>query len=317
MPTVSTDQTSQIVAFFQQNGLLLLFWSIVLVVGYRVARPFIHRAVVRATKATASAQGGDELAELAAQEAAKRAATVEDLIAKSMRLMVVLIGILVVLSVFNLFGVIAGLGIVLAAITLAGQSIVLDYLMGVLILVEGQYYIGDTIAVGGIEGVVEEITLRRTVVRDASGTVHSISNGVIRTSSNLTRLYAGLNVDVVVPFDTDIEKASTVVDRVGREMYEDPTWSGRLIDVPQLVRVGPLGELGVTLKIGGRVRANDRWTAPGEFRRRLLVAFQSQGIEIARRGAIVVGKDAGGQRLAVDPADLDAPPPAGPVPPAG
>ncbi len=315
MPTIPTDQTGQIAAFFQENGLLLLFWSIVLVVGYRVARPFIHRAVVRATRATASS-AGDELAELAAQEAAKRAATVEDLIAKTMRLLVVFIGILVFLSAFNLFGVIAGLGIVLAAITLAGQSIVLDYLMGVLILIEGQYYIGDTIAVGTIEGTVEEITLRRTVVRDPTGTVHSISNGVIRTSSNLTRLYAGLNVDVVVPFDTDIERASTVVDRVGREMYADPAWSGRLIDVPHLIRVGPLGDIGVTLKIGGRVRATDRWTAPGEFRRRLLVAFQAEGIEIARRGAIVVGRDAAGAPIAVDPTDLDAPP-KGPVPPAG
>jgi small conductance mechanosensitive channel len=62
--------------------------------------------------------------------------------------------------------------------------------MGTLILLEGQYYTGDTIAAAGVEGLVEEVGLRRTVIRDMSGTVHSISNGQIRTSSNLTRIHA-------------------------------------------------------------------------------------------------------------------------------
>jgi hypothetical protein len=81
--------------------------------------------------------------------------------------------------------------------------------------------------------------------------------------------------------------------------------------MPKLIRVGPLGDLGVTLKVGGRVRAADRWEAPGEFRRRLLAAFNAEGIEIARRGAIIVGKDGGGA-VAIDPSVLDEPPPATP-----
>ena len=89
-------------------------------------------------------------------------------------------------------------------------------------------------------------------------------------------------------------------------MFDDPAWAGRLIDVPHLVRVGALGELGITLKVGGRVRATDRWAAPGEYRRRLLAAFAAEGIEMARRGAVVVGLDgAGGSAVAVDTSALD------------
>ena len=314
MPTFDPSDVDGLVAFLRANWFFIVFWGIVLVVGYRLARPLVHRATVRVMRTTAK-HVDDDLAELSAAEAEKRAATIEDLVSKLLRGSIVVLGFLIVLALFDLFPVIAGLSIVLAAITLAGQAIVLDYLMGILILVEGQYFIGDWISVGGVEGSVEEITLRRTVIRDATGTVHSISNGVIRTSSNLTRLYAGLAVDVVVPYDTDIDRASAVVGQVGREMFQDPEWQGRLLDAPKLIRVGPLGDLGVTLKVGGRVRAADRWEAPGEFRRRLLAAFNAEGIEIARRGAIVVGREAGGA-VAVDPSAIDPPPPgASPDPP--
>ncbi len=311
MPTFDPSDVDGLVAFLRANWFAIAFWGIVLIVGYRLARPLVHRVTVRIMR-SAGGDGDDDLRELRAAEAEKRAATVEDLVSKLLRGSIIVIAFLILLALFDLLPVIAGLGIVLAAITLAGQDIVLDYLMGILILVEGQYFIGDWIAVGGVEGSVEEITLRRTVIRDATGTVHSVSNGVIRTSSNLTRLYAGLAVDVVVPYDTDIDRATAVVARVGREMFDDPEWSGRLLDAPRLIRVGPLGDIGVTLKVGGRVRAADRWEAPGEFRRRLLAAFQAEGIEIARRGAIVVGKDAPGGTVAVDPSALDTHPGGGP-----
>ena len=318
MPSFGSDQTTALADFLRANWLFIVFWAIVLVVAYRLARPLVHRLVVRLTARTA-AHVDPELAELSKAEVEKRATTIEDLIEKTVRLAIVFVGILIVLTLFDLWPVIAGLGIVAAAITLAGQAIVLDYLMGILILVEGQYFLGDWIGAGGVEGTVEDITLRRTVIRDATGTVHSISNGTIRTSSNFTRMYAGIAVDVVVAYGTDIDRASAVVDRVGREMFDDAAWTGRLIDVPKLIRVGALSDLGITLKVGGRVRATDRWAAPGEYRRRLLAAFDAEGIQMARRGAFVIGQDAAGSAIAVDPGALDGPPspPDVPVPPAG
>jgi small conductance mechanosensitive channel len=189
--------------------------------------------------------------------------------------------ILVVMTYFDLLPVIAGLGLVLAALTVAGQDIIRDYLMGILILTEGPYFEGDWIQVAGVEGTVEEIGIRRTVLRDATGTVHSVSNGEIRTASNLTRVYAMLAVDVTVAFDTDLAKATAIVDQVGREMAEDPEWGPRLLDTPSLLRVGAFTQIGVPLRVSGRVRAADRFAAPGELRRRLLEAFQANKIEIA------------------------------------
>ena len=128
--------------------------------------------------------------------------------------------------------VLAGLGLLLAALTLAGQSVILDYIMGTLILVEGQYFKGDTISVGESRATVEEVGLRRTVLRDTQGIVHSVSNGTIRVSSNLTRIFAVAMVDIEGVRNRDVEAVIAIMDQVGREMSADPAWAGLIVEAP-------------------------------------------------------------------------------------
>jgi small conductance mechanosensitive channel len=177
--------------------------------------------------------------------------------------------------------------------------------MGILIVLEGPYYKGDWVQIGGVEGQVEEIGLRRTTLRDASGTVHSVSNGQIRVASNLTRVYARMQVDMTVAFGTDLDTVSRIIDQVGQEMADDPGWQDRLLETPTLTRVPAIGDLGVTLRVTGKVRAADRWAAPSELRRRLLAAFQANGISIPARGIVVdrepVGGSGGGRAPDPDP----------------
>jgi len=259
MPDVS-GQTDQLISFLENSGVQLLIITVVALIAFRLIRPLVHRRVVGLIE---SRSGDGEEGRLTAEESRKRVETVESLISKTLRFAVVVLFILVVMTIFDLLPVIAGLGLVLAALTVAGQDIIRDYLMGILILVEGPYFKGDWIQVAGVEGTVEEIGIRRTVLRDATGTVHSVSNGEIRTASNLTRVYAMLAVDVTVAFETDLAKATAVVDQVGREMAEDPDWGPRLLDTPSLLRVGAFTQLGVPLRVSGRVRAADRFSAPG------------------------------------------------------
>jgi small-conductance mechanosensitive channel len=233
-----------------------------------------------------------ELAALIAEESVKRVTTLENLVATILKVTVAIVAALVVLTIFDLLPVIAGLGLVAVALTLAGQSIVLDYLMGILIVLEGPYYKGDWVQLGGVEGEVEEIGMRRTIIRDSSGTVHSVSNGETRIASNLTRIFARMLVDITVAYGTDVERATIIANEVGDAMLIDPAWTGRLLEAPRLLRVDALGELGMTLRVAGKVRASDRFVAPGELRKRLLTAFQANGIEIPVRGRVVVSQSA-------------------------
>jgi len=97
-----------------------------------------------------------------------------------------------------------------------------------------------------------------------------------------------------------------VVDAVGREMLSDPAWKRRVMDAPHVERVEALAEYGVTLKILGTVRAPDQWAAAGELRKRLLDAFQANGIEIPRPQRVMLTREPGpGQGPGPGPTEED------------
>ncbi len=273
----------ELVGFLEANWFALVFWSLAALIVFRLVRPIVDRIGERIIRAREK-QGIDP-AEL--NELRKRLSTIEDLVSKLLRAAVLFVILVVLLTLLDLVSVVVALGVVFAGLAIAGQSIVLDYLMGILILVEGQFYVGDwiTIATGNVtvSGTVEEIGLRRTILRDLSGTVHSVSNGEVRVSSNLTRVYAILQVEIPLVPEVDLEKAIAVTNRVGAEMYADPEWSTRLLEAPRYGSIPAVSDLGVTLRAVGRVQGADRFTSASELRRRLLNAFAAEGIAVAQR----------------------------------
>jgi small conductance mechanosensitive channel len=273
----------EITGFLEANWVILLGGTLLAFVAFRLVRPIVGRIADRIIRERE--KQGMDAAEL--NELRKRVATIEELFAKLLKTLVVVVVVVVILTVLNLVSLILALGLVAAGIALAGQSIVLDYLMGILILVEGQFYVGDwvTIATSNstVSGTVEDIGLRRTVLRDVSGTVHSVSNGEIRVSSNMTRVYAVLQVEIPLVGEADLERAIAITNRVGAEMYADPEWSSRLLEAPSYASIPTVSDLGITLRAAGRVQGQDRFAAASELRRRLLVAFSAEGISLAQR----------------------------------
>jgi small-conductance mechanosensitive channel len=233
---------------------------------------------------------------LTADEIARRRGTIETLGSRVIQAFIIVIALLMILSAVNLNIVpaIAGLGVIGIAVGFGAQALVRDYLNGVLILLENQFSIGDVVTIAGVTGTVEDLTLRRTTVRDLDGVVHTVPNGEIKVASNRTRTWARINQDVTVAYGTDIDRAINVVDAVGRDMAGDPAWTGRILEAPHVDRVEALAEYGVTLKILGSVLAVDQWAASGELRKRLLAAFSSNGIEIPRPQRAILARDPDG-----------------------
>jgi small conductance mechanosensitive channel len=274
-----TAQTDALIAWLSTNGVALAIVAVVLLIAYRWARPAVHRGLVAIARAQASTLGDDNARRV---EIEKRVATFEDLIAKVLRASVVLAIIVVIFGIFDLWPILAGVGLVLAAITLAGQAIVLDYLMGILILLEGQYFKGDIIRVGAVEGTVEEVGLRRTVIRDPRGTLHSISNGLIREAANLTRSYAMAMVHIDGIADGDVERAISVLDSVGQAAAQDPALAEGIIDAPRYTSTTRLSAYGATLRMAGRVQPEQRVRIEAELRRRVAAELAAAGIEPIR-----------------------------------
>ena len=295
MPELSAEAA----ALVRDTLLPIALIVIVALVATRLASLFVH-GIVKALLDREATEGTAQ--ELSAVELKKRMDTLDDLGAHAIQFFIVVIAGLMILGRlgFDIAPAVAGLGVIGIAVGFGAQTLVRDYLNGALILVENQFSVGDVVRLAGVAGTVEDFNLRRTTVRDIDGVVHTIPNGEIKVASNLTRVWARINQDVTVAYGTDIDRAIDIVDGVGKAMEEDPVWKRRILEPPRVERVEALGEYGVTLKILGSVRAPEQWSAAGEFRKRLLAALETNGIEIPRPQRVVLSRDP------VDPAALAA-----------
>jgi len=268
--------------FFQTYGLVvvrLLLIVVLTLVALRLGALAV-RGAVRALFEREASEGTAQ--ELSAIEIGKRRETVAALGQGVVRGFIFVVAFLVAMETLGLdIGpAIAGLGIAGLALGLGSQSLVRDYLAGTFILVENQYGKGDVIKIVDVTGTVEDFTLRRTTLRDFDGTVHTVPNGLIGVSSNLTWLWARVDVEITVAA-ADLERASRLVDEIGAAMAEDAAWKTRVLEAPRVDRIAALTASGVTLKILGSVRADDRWAAAGELRRRILAAFSANEVSLA------------------------------------
>jgi len=200
-------------------------------------------------------------------------------------------------SIFNLnFGAIAAsAGLIGIVIGLGAQTTIRDYVAGIYILLENQYRVGDIVTLSGgttgigTSGVVEDISLRITKLRDLDGTLNIVRNGEASVITNRTFEYSSVVVDVTVAFGTDIDKVEKVMNEVGNAMLQDETY-GKLISEPiQYLRVDTFTDSGVTVKAVGKVMPAEQWTIAGDFRRRLLKAFAHDKIIIAMPQIVVHG----------------------------
>ena len=213
-----------------------------------------------------------------------------------------LVAVIAVLMILNLFGIdigpaVAGLGVAGIAVGFGAQALVKDWLAGIFIVLENQYSQGDIVRIAGVDGVVEDFSLRRTTLRDLDGTVHTVPNGQITVASNMTRLWARVNLDIGVAYDTDIDRAVGIINRVGEELQADADWGERLLEAPKVVRVNALADSAVTLKVLGQVRAAEQWAVAGELRKRVLAAFAREGVEIPFPHQVIVTRGGGDPRL--------------------
>lgn len=197
----------------------------------------------------------------------------------------VLIIIVVIMMVLDEVGVpiapvLAGFGIAGVAVGFGAQYLIRDLIAGIFIIMENQYRVGDVVKVADITGLVEYITLRKTVLRDLDGIVHHVPNGEIRTASNYTRHFARVNLDISVAYGTDLDHAIDVINRVGLELAKDETWRKVIKSPPQVLRVNKLGDSGIDIKILGDVKPMEQWAVMGQLRLRIKKAFDDEGIEI-------------------------------------
>jgi moderate conductance mechanosensitive channel len=175
------------------------------------------------------------------------------------------------------------------ALGLAGalQPYIRDVIGGSLLFFEDAYSVGDWVKIGGVEGTVEELHIRRTVVRSSDGAVHNVPNGAVGVATNMSRVWATSTVEIVLAHDVDLDRAIEVADATAATLADDEDWSYRIIDPPRVTRVSDVSPDGVTIRLAGRVVTGEAGVVAGELRRRLHHAYHEAGIPLARRDALL------------------------------
>jgi small conductance mechanosensitive channel len=218
----------------------------------------------------------------ARDEIDKRSKTLSGFLTSTITIIIVILALFMILSEIgvDIGPLLAGAGVAGIALGFGAQKLISDIVNGIFIVLEDYYNKGDVVKVADITGIVEDVNIRRTTVRDLSGIVHIIPNGEIKVASNYTKEWARIHIDIPVAYGEDLDRVSAVINRVGMELAKDPKYKKMIISAPQVLRVHNFGDSAIDIKVLGDVKPMTQWELTGEFRKRIKKAFDDEGIEI-------------------------------------
>lgn len=212
----------------------------------------------------------------------RRLKTIEGLVSTIIKILVFTVAFMLVIGEFgiNTGPLLASAGVLGVALGFGAQSLIKDFTSGIFIIIDNQYRVGDYVDIDGVEGTVEAITIRTTILRDLSGNQHHITNGSITRTTNQTVDFGGIKEDILVTKDTDIEKIKLIIQRVGLDLAKDKKFAKKVKEAPHFDRILRFDKDGIVIRILGSTTAYDQLEVNGEFYVRLLRAFRENNIEL-------------------------------------
>lgn len=217
-----------------------------------------------------------------ALEAKKRAHTLGNILRHALLIVLLFLAILMILGELGiqLGPLLATAGVGALAIGFGAQSLVRDVIGGFFIILENQYRIGDVIQVAGVSGMVESLSLRRTVLRDLDGRVHTIPNGEIKIVSNLSKEWSRAVLDVGVSYRENIDQVIETLSQIGEELSREEPFKSAILEPLQILGVEQFGESQVFIRMMIKTIPLKQWEVGRELRRRIKIRFDEKGIEI-------------------------------------
>ena len=195
---------------------------------------------------------------------------------------IAIVGILAILDQagLNIGVLLGGAAVIGAAVAFGSQNLIKDYFSGFMILAENQYSVGHVVRIGATAGVVEDITLRMTALRDEEGVVHFIPHSQVTTVSNLTYGWSRAVFRIGVGYGEDVDRVMKVLKELAQEMTHDEAFKDDLVGEPEMQGVDALGDSAVTVKFLIKTRPLRQWAVKREMLRRIKMKFDELGIEI-------------------------------------
>ncbi|MFH0847083.1 MAG: mechanosensitive ion channel domain-containing protein [Chloroflexota bacterium] len=268
--------TAPIKAWLLEHGLRILLTLVAVFLIQRLIQRVVPQMIEQSGKARSHTANDRE-------ELSKRTQTLTSITVNTLVGMTITVATLMILDEIGLkIGpLLAGAGVVGVAVGFGAQSLIKDLLNGLFIILEDQYRKGDVVKIADIAGFVVDVNLRHTVLRDLDGIMHTIPNGAITTASNYTKEFSRVNLNVTISYDSDLNKAMSIINQIGKELAQDTTFGSMITAAPRALRVDNFSSSGVEIKILGETKPIKQWDVTGELRKRVKQAFDEAGIEIA------------------------------------
>lgn len=228
-----------------------------------------------------------------AQRVAIRSTTIAQALKGLITFVLVIVGIIWTLDVFNVptSSILAGGAVIGLAISFGSQSLIKDLVNGCLILVEDQFAVGDVIQIDQQSGLVENLNLRVTQLRNSEGHLITIPNSTIANVCNLTRLWSRIDFSIVVAYENDPKRVLDVLKQVSQQMYDDPQWRDRLPELPEVLGIDDLSHTGMLVRVWIKTAPMEQWSVGREFRLRVRQAFEANQIQIGKPQLITYHAD--------------------------
>ena len=272
LPIVTAWRTT----LFREPFKILLIWFAV-GVALRINRALAYRRT-QAHKQLPATQCNED------QRKFLRMNTIGGALEGLISVLIVLTGIIFTFSTFGLstqsvlaWGAVLGL-----AISFGTQSLIKDVINGCLILLEDQFAVGDVIAIGSMSGLVEEMNLRSTRLRNPEGELITIPNGNIAEVRNLTRLWSRVDFTIEVAYDNDPDRVLTLLNNIAQELYRSPEWRDKMPDPPEVLGIEQLSHAGILVRVWIKTAPLQQWVVGREYRLRVRRAFEAHGIAIGK-----------------------------------
>ena len=252
------------------SGLRVLIISVVMAAGLAI----VKRAMDRFQKVYEGT--------LPTEGQIKRATTLTHVIRDVGRVVILAMGGMMILSEVgvDLKPILAAAGLGGLAIGFGAQSLVKDVITGFFILLEDSIRVGDVVEIAGVGGVVEEVKLRTVTLRDLSGNVHVVPNGVIDKVKNMTKVYAFYLFEVGIAYREDVDEVMAVLRDIAEELRRDPQFAEDILEPLEMLGVDQFADSAVIIKCRIKTRPIKQWRVGREMNRRIKKTFDAKGIEI-------------------------------------
>jgi moderate conductance mechanosensitive channel len=217
-----------------------------------------------------------------AQRIALRTTTIAEASKGLVTFVLIIVGIVWTLGLFDIptGSILAGGAVIGLAISFGSQSLVKDLVNGCLILIEDQFAVGDVIQIGDKGGLVENLNLRVTQLRNAEGQLITIPNSNITNVCNLTRLWSRIDFSILVAYENDPKQVLDVLRQVSQQLYSEPEWRDRLPEPPEVLGIDDLSQAGMLVRVWIKTAPMQQWTVGREFRLRVRQALEANHVKI-------------------------------------